>query len=153
MPKLNDREFTLFRELILENCGIKMADTKRLLLQNRIGRRLKALSIPTFNEYYQYIQTPKGKLQELSNLWSLVTTNETHFFRENHHFDLLKEVVFEDLSSRKVAAKKLRVWSAGCSTGQEVYTLAMVLDEYFSRHKGWSWSVMGSDLDSEVLKA
>ena len=151
-PKLGMREFELFRQLILDCSGITLADSKFLLMQNRIGRRLRALGLSSFGQYYRYLQTAEGGSKELGNLWSAITTKETHFFREPQHFEILQNSLLPGLVSRRCNNHVLRVWSAGCSTGQEAYTLAMVLDKWLSQKPGWSFSVLGSDIDGQALE-
>ena len=151
LPKLSDREFNLFCEMILEECGIKITEKKRVLLQNRIGKRLRALRCPTFKEYYQYVKTAKGRRAELDLLWSAVTTNETHFFREPHHLESLGKSILPEVEARKTVNKTVRIWSAGCSTGQEPYTIAAVLKAYFDKKPGWRFSVTATDIDVNAL--
>lgn len=151
MPTLCEREFNLFGQMILEHCGIRISDNKRVLLQNRIGKRLRELGFDSFTEYYKYITTSAMRQSELVNLWSAITTNVTHFFREPHHFDSLKKQVLPYLMEKNRASKSVRVWSAGCSTGQEPYTLAMVLLDFFEGRPNWKVSIVGSDVDVNVV--
>ena len=147
-PRLGVREFALFRKLIAEACGIRVAETKGLLLQNRIGRRLRALGLDSFEAYLRHVQSPAGR-RELPELWSVVTTHETHFFREKHHFDALAGHVVPALVRSRGAGSVLRVWSAGCATGQEPYTLAMVLERALGARTGYR--ILGSDIDVNAL--
>lgn len=151
-PRLRLREFELFRKLVLKSCGIKLSDAKSLLVQNRLGRRLRLLRIDSFEEYHRFLISPEGKRKELANFLSALTTNETHFFREPHHFDVLKRRILPEIVSKRPNMATLRVWSAGCSTGQEAYTLAMVLDEWTQSNGKWRYSVLGSDIDWRVLE-
>ena len=148
---LERAEFELFRELILEDCGINVAPTKRLLVQNRVGKRLRLLGFNSFYRYYRYLQSSEGREKERKKLWSAITTNETHFFREAHHFDVLRRQVIKAIVSRPGPRRRIRIWSAGCSTGQEPYTLAMVLDDCLRHHPGWRYEVVGTDIDQNVL--
>jgi len=152
VPELPAAEFDLFRELIARRCGIKLSDAKRLLLQNRIGKRLRALGMADFAEYYRYVTSRAGKRDELRHLWSAITTNETHFFREPHHFETLRKDLLPALASRRSTMRTLRFWSAGCSTGQEVYSLAMALEDWTADHSGWHYTIIGTDIDDNVLK-
>jgi chemotaxis protein methyltransferase CheR len=151
-PRLGKREFDLLRQLILEWSGIRLAPTKRLLLQNRIGRRVRALGLPSFQAYYDYLCTVKGRRKERANLWSAVTTNETHFFREPHHFDVLRRVILPRVIKSRRLARTIRVWTAGCSTGQEPYTVAMVVDDVLRDHADWTYRVVATDIDPVVLE-
>ncbi len=151
-PRLEQREFVLFRQLIRKHCGLRMADSKRLLLQNRIGKRLRALGLTSFRDYFQYLNTIKGRA-EMANLWSAVTTNETHFFREPHHFEGLTSHILPSVVERAPVSRIVRIWSAACSTGQEPYTLAMVLDRWLSQKRlDWRYRVVGSDIDRSVIE-
>jgi chemotaxis protein methyltransferase CheR len=151
-PRLQPREFKLFCALIAQCCGIKIAEGKTLLLQNRVLKRLTALKMNSFQRYYHYLKSPEGLRLELPNFLSAMTTNETHFFREPHHFDLLTQHLLPELLKQKGKIGEFRVWSAGCSTGQEVYTLAMVFEEWLASRPGLRYSIMGSDLNHHVLK-
>jgi len=151
LPPLKPQQFELFRALILEQCGIRLGDTKTVLVQNRLGKRLRALGMKTFEEYYAYLKSATGQKLERVHLHSAITTNQTHFFREAHHFDIIRERLLPTLIKEAASPRKVRVWSAGCSTGQEVYSLAMMLDQELSQHPGWSFHVQGSDIDVNVL--
>lgn len=151
-PNMTKREFDRFRTLIRERCGIKVSDNKRLLLKNRIGKRLKALGYPSFKSYYDYVINAKSTDEELKRLWSVVTTHQTHFFREPHHFDALVKHVLPQLVERRRASRSLRVWSAGCATGQEPYTLAAVLADYFDDDPDWNIEIVGTDIDAEGIQ-
>lgn len=151
-PRLRRKEFDLLRQLILEWSGIRLAPTKRLLLQNRIGKRVRALGLPSFQAYYDYLRTAGGRCRERANLWSAVTTNETHFFREPHHFDVLHRVILPRLIKGRRLARTIRVWTAGCSTGQEPYTVAMVVDDVLRDHADWTYRVVATDIDPVVLE-
>jgi chemotaxis protein methyltransferase CheR len=147
--KLDLEDFELFRRLIKKSCGIKVTDTKRILLQNRIGKRLRDLGLKSFREYYDRT-VGENNGDEIIKFWSAITTNVTSFFREAHHFEALTEDVLPRLVS-VTGRKKLRIWSAGCSTGQEPYTLAMVLCDYFSDKVGCQFKILGTDIDVNVL--
>ncbi len=150
--RLSEEDFNLFRRYIGECAGIRVADTKRLLLQNRLGKRVRALGMGSFRSYYRFLKSTEGQQRELGQFWSAVTTNETHFFREPHHFEVLQQDLLPRLLAARACGKHLRVWSAACSTGQEVYTLAIILHEFLSHHPGWRFTIIGSDIDAEVLK-
>lgn len=152
VPQLKTEDFQLFRQLFLKCCGIAVGETKRLLVQNRVGKRLRALGYSSFATYYNYVMSAEGRTQELPNLLNAITTNETHFFRENHHFEILRRYILPELMQRASPTQPLRIWSAGCSTGQEPYTLAMVLDSWFSgKSFCHGFRVVGTDLDYDVL--
>jgi chemotaxis protein methyltransferase CheR len=151
LPELSRRDFNRFRALILERCGIRVPDKKMLLLKNRIGKRLRALGYDSFSKYFEYVSTDKGGRAELDNMWSAITTNQTYFFREPHHFDALRKHALKQLRVSRGESRKIRVWSAGCSSGQEVYTLAAVLLDFFDGDPSWRVTVLGTDIDGEML--
>lgn len=151
--KMKDQEFKFLGKLVEEYCGIRMPSTKKLLLTSRLNKRLRELEFDTFMEYYQYIMTPLGKKEEIPLMIDQVTTNKTDFFREASHFDQLRDSILPYILSHKPSGEILQVWSAGCSSGEEVYTLGMVLSEYFEQYGGWSFSILGTDICSDVLDA
>ncbi len=147
---LHDREFNKIRAMIKELTGINMGDSKRQLVYRRVGSRLKATNISTFQGYLDYLK--KGDPSELEEFANAVTTNLTSFFREGHHFDFLaKTVVPEIVTTIGHSSKRLRIWSAGCSTGEEPYSIAITLKESLKNINHWDAKILGTDLDSEVL--
>ena len=147
-------DFAFFSNLIQSRCGIKMPDIKKTMLESRLRKRLRHLGIRNFREYWDYLETPLGKSNELVSMIDVVTTNKTDFFREPAHFDYLYEKSVPDLIERFGAGtrRELKIWSAGCSSGEEPYTLAMVLSDY-SRNVGrLSFSILGTDISTTVLE-
>ena len=147
---LSDREFNEFRAVIKELTGISMGDSKRQLVYRRVGSRLKATNISTFQGYLDYLK--KGDPSELEEFANAVTTNLTSFFREGHHFDFLAKTIVPEIVTRTGhSSKRLRIWSAGCSTGEEPYSIAITLKESLKNLDRWDAKILGTDLDSEVL--
>jgi chemotaxis protein methyltransferase CheR len=130
LRKLSDDEFAKFSKLIYEESGIYMKDSKLTLLSNRLRKRLNVLSMNEFHEYYDFLQKLSGELKkkEYDELLDVVSTNETYFFRTERQFDALKDVCLPKLADMK-KDKKLRIWSAACSTGEEPYTIAICVLE------------------------
>ncbi len=122
------------------------------MLEVRIKRRLKALAIHSYGEYCDYLFSREGLKGELVHLIDVVTTNKTDFFREPRHFDFLTSTAIPALTSPAVNRRPLLVWSAGCSTGEEPYTLAMVLSEYALAHPGFSFRILATDVSTTVLE-
>jgi chemotaxis protein methyltransferase CheR len=151
---LTEKEFLLFKELIYRETGISMSDKKKKLIVARLSKRLRALRLSSFTEYYQYICESPDADDEVVNLINRVTTNKTDFFRERHHFDFLGNELFPQMiaEARKTGGRKLRVWSAGCSSGEEPYTLAMTISEAFKNERGWDIKILATDLDTEILQ-
>lgn len=141
---INDQEFALFQRLIYKIAGISLTDSKKVLLVGRLQKRLRHHQLQTFSQYYRLLASGEQPA-ELQTMVDLLTTNETYFFREPKHFDFLRDEIL--LKWRSPAP--FRIWSAASSTGEEPYTLAMVLAEYLP---GSPWEVVGSDLSTQVLE-
>jgi chemotaxis protein methyltransferase CheR len=150
---ITDREFELFRDIIFRQTGIFMSERKKNLVVARLSRRLRALNLGTFTEYYRYLTEGPDSPSELVNLVNRVTTNKTDFFREKHHFDFLKDEVLPEIvaDARNRGEKRLRIWSAGCSSGEEPYSIAMTVSDFFENEKGWDVKILATDLDTEIL--
>lgn len=138
-----DREFQLFQQLIEKKLGIFLPEQKKALLSNRLWKRLVACNIGGFEEYYRFIHSPQGK-QELNVALELITTNETYFFREQKHFDYLRDEILPRLKP----GSNFRVWSAAASTGEEPYSIAMLLKDRCVN----SWELLCSDVNNTVLE-
>lgn len=150
--EMNEEEFQQFRSYIYTHIGINLSAGKKALLVGRLSGRLRTLHIPTFLQYLQYVKQHK---EEREYMFNAVTTNVTKFFREDHHFTYLEEVFlpqFEKVVETYNRKKELRIWCAACSTGEEPYTAAMVVDQYFKRKQGWSYKILASDINTEVLE-
>jgi chemotaxis protein methyltransferase CheR len=150
---LSNRQFAALATLIHQVVGIRMPLAKKVMLESRLRRRLRALSLGSYAEYCDLVfgQGPNG--DELVQLIDVVTTNKTDFFREPQHFDFLVRVALPRLTRECGAgvSRPLMVWSAGCSTGEEPYTLAMVLAEYAETHPGYTSTILATDVCTEVL--
>jgi len=145
--------FHNFRDLIHREAGIWLSDAKIALLIGRLSKRLRLLGLNNLTEYFSVVSVdPQERIQMLD----AIATNETHFFREPAHFQFLQGVVFPKWQADAAAGRRgshIRVWSAGCSTGQEPYSLAMALLNCFSRAAGWSIEIIGTELSVGALSA
>ena len=152
--RLSERDFRRLSETISSECGIKMPGTKKIMLEARLRKRLKALAIDSYKDYCDYLFSPHGLEHELSQMIDIVTTNKTDFFREGRHFDYLISTVIPDLIAgyNTGIVKKLLVWSAGCSTGEEPYTIAMVLNEFRERREDFNFDIVATDISTRALK-
>ena len=150
--EMGDAEFKRFSELIHSEFGIKMPPTKKVLLQSRFQKRLRALGMQCYKEYCDYVFSPEGREAERMHLIDVVTTNTTHFFREPKHWDIMNNIVLPELGRRGIGhAQPLRIWSAGCSSGEEPYTLGMVLHEWAQSHQGFAFSILATDISQKIL--
>lgn len=148
---LSDSEFNDIRTVIKELTGINMGKQKKLLVYRRVASRLTATGIPTFRQYLGYLKD--GDPEELEHFANAVTTNLTAFFRENHHFNFVaKTIIPEIVAAKATSRKRFRIWSAGCSTGEEPYSLAITLREAFPNLHNWDAKILCTDLDSNVLE-
>jgi chemotaxis protein methyltransferase CheR len=148
---ITDKEFKLFQGIIYRQTGIHMSEKKRNLIVARLSKRLRALNLKNFSEYYQYLTENNNSDNEIINLINRVTTNKTDFFREMHHFEFLMEEALPSIIRDSRRERKLRIWSAGCSTGEEPYSIAMIVAEAFQGERGWDIKILATDLDTEVL--
>ncbi len=139
---ITDQEFALFQRLIHKIAGISLSDAKKVLLVGRLTRRLKVYGLASFGQYYRMLAGGEHP-DELQTMVDLLTTNETYFFREAKHFEFLRDQIIG-----KRGGGPFRVWSAACSSGEEVYTLAMVLAENLPNTP---WEIVGSDISTQVL--
>ena len=147
--QLHDLDFQKLRELIYSACGIHLVPAKKTMVELRLRRRLHALRMHSFREYREYVMGQGGDA-ELTAMIDLITTNKTDFYREPGHFDFLTRAALPSLSAG--LGRPLRVWSAGCSTGEEPYSLAMVLSQYAEQHPGYQFSILATDISTRVLE-
>ena len=151
MHRLSRQQFDRVAEIVYGNCGINLEFCKKTMVESRLNRRLRALSIPTFENYIQLITSKEGVESELVHMIDVVTTNKTDFFREKHHFDFLSETVLPDFFENNTN-QALKVWSSACSSGEEPYTLAMVLQEFARNHRGFDYEILASDISTQILQ-
>jgi chemotaxis protein methyltransferase CheR len=143
-----NEDFEALRALVKSLTGINLSDQKRELVYGRLSRRLRALKLTSFHEYRKLLA---ANPQELVQLTNAVTTNLTAFFRERHHFDYLRDAVLKPLAADAHASRRVRIWSAGCSTGEEPYSIAMTVLEAVPDLTRWDIRILATDLDSDVL--
>jgi len=141
---ISDEEFKRFQRLVLQNTGITLSDQKKALVVGRLGSRLRHRKADSFTAYYKLLQDP-GESDELQTAIDLITTNETSFFREADHFNVLRDYVH----SLRPVPFPFRVWSAASSSGEEAYTIAMVLSDILASAE---WDVVGTDISTRVLE-
>lgn len=151
---LSHNNFMRFSEFIYADYGIKLPVSKKTMLESRLQKRLRLLGMNSINEYTDYVFSPEGAEGEMAHMVDLVTTNKTQFFREPGCFDYLLKTGLPDLVSMHGAGikRELRVWSAGCSSGEEPYTLAMVLKKFIEKYPAFCFSILATDLSTRMLK-
>ena len=153
--ELTDGEYQKYCELIYRVAGIRIAENKRVMVGNRVRRRLRATGISTFAEYYNFLISPGGN-GEMPLFLDAITTNETYFFRDIQNYDWLGDTFLSEIihqASIRKRPKSLRIWSAACSTGEEPYSIALKLLAKKPLLSGWRTTVLGTDLSGAVLNA
>ncbi len=147
----SDHDFQFLMSMVKERTGIVLTEHKRSMVYSRLARRLRALGLQHFREYCSLLQGKDGQ-DEIANFVNAMTTNLTHFFRELHHFEHLRDEVLAPLFADPPAKKRLRIWSAGCSSGAEPYSIAMTLHQALEGHQGWDGRILATDIDSNMLE-
>lgn len=150
---MSDDEFILIRDCIYTHCGIYFNLDSKYIIEKRLSHRLDDLNFSSFYDYYHYIKYNRNKEQELTDIMSVITTNETYFFRESYQLKAFTEEIIPELITRKTARgdRSLRIWSAGCSTGEEPYTIAMLMND-IQELKDWHIEIIGTDISQKVLQ-
>ncbi len=146
-------EFNKLSGFILHNYGIRLPVSKKTMLEGRLQKRLRVLNISSFRQYCEYVFSKEGQQLELVHMIDVVTTNKTDFFREAVHFDFLSNNILPEFLNNDSSAKPFKAWSAGCSTGEEPYTLAMVLSEFSVKYPGFDFNILATDISSRALNA
>ncbi|HWE40690.1 MAG TPA: protein-glutamate O-methyltransferase CheR [Isosphaeraceae bacterium] len=155
LAELTDDEFGRFRALIYRVAGIRIPPTKRVMVSNRIRRRLRATGIGGFSAYYAHLTSAAGG-GEMPRFLDEITTNETYFYRDPHHYQWLADSFLPEVARQarlRRHPRRLRFWSAACSTGEEPYSIALKLLAYRPQLPGWSLTVLGTDLSTAALDA
>jgi chemotaxis protein methyltransferase CheR len=150
VPRLAEEEFRLLRDLVHGHCGIFFRDESRYLLERRLVPRLEALGLRGFGEYHRHLRFDPGGAAELEEALDVLTTNETYFHREPRQLEAFAREILPELARTRQADRRLRILSAGCSTGEEVYTLAVLVKD--SRlFEGWDVEIFGCDISRRCI--
>ncbi len=147
-PRSTQETFDKFRALIYEKTGIHMREGKQILVSNRLRKRVSLLHLASYEEYYALLTSGKQAEKEMPHFIDAVSTNETYFFREEKHFTALSRIILPELFRTE---KRVRIWSAGCSTGEEVYTLRIVADEAAEAAGAADVQIVGTDISTTVI--
>jgi len=148
---ISSRDYKRLCQLIYQQAGINLGTERKTMLEVRIKRRLRALDIPSYSHYCDYLFGHQGMKEELIHLIDVVTTNKTDFFREAGHFDYLVQNALPEFMERNTNGRPFVIWSAGCSTGEEPYTMAIVLNEFAQTRPGFRFRILASDISNTVL--
>lgn len=150
-PRIKPEDFRLIRDLVNDFCGIRFPDDMQFVLERKLKERLASLEIADFAEYYHYLRYHPDARAEIERAVDVLTTNETYLFREEYQLRAFQQEVLPLLYERGCRQKRLSIWSAGCSTGEEVYTLAILIRES-GMFEGWDVRVIGNDISRRVLQ-
>jgi chemotaxis protein methyltransferase CheR len=150
---LSDQLFERFSHLVYQECGINLHDGKRELLQARLNKRLRATGITSYRQYYDYVTSPQNNV-EIIHFLDSISTNLTYFFREPKHFEFLDQTAVPELVTNKTNNRemRIRIWSAGCSTGEEPYSLAMSVLAHLNDPVKWDFRILATDISTRVLE-
>ena len=151
LSEISEKDFDLFRSLIKKEVGISLRHSKKKMLGLKLSRRLQDLGLSSYFDYYHYILKPES-VKELQCLVNIITIDQTSFFRGEKQFELLRECVLPELIQRKAEEKRIRIWSSGCSTGQEPYSLAMLVYEMDNVSISWDIKILATDANTQSLK-
>lgn len=154
--KITDQEFVQLRDFIYDQCGIFVQDNRQYLMENRLANRIKSLNLRSFGEYFYFLQYDSDRRQELTRLFEVITTNETSFFRNPPQIQVFQNTILPAViaEQRKRGRRRLRIWSAGCSTGEEPYTLAICIHRVLGNELPlWDVKITGNDLSARVVDA
>ena len=150
-PELSDSDYRRLAALVYAKSGIFLHDGKRSLVRSRLGKRLRALGMENYEAYYNYLKT-KDDGTELVKMLDAITTNQTAFFREQHHFGFMEKSLFPKLENSAEGKIRIRIWSAGCSTGEEPYSIAISILEHFLKDERLDAKILATDISSKVLE-
>jgi len=151
---MNNEEFRLLRDFVYQHCGLHFNEDSKYLLEKRLGKRLQHHRLKNFKDYYYLLRYGQQKEQELTEVIDVLTTNETYFFREEFQLKTFTQEILPEIRARKEknGERRLRIWSAGCSTGEEPYTIAMLLLD-MPAFSDWQIDIIGTDISQKVLQA
>ncbi len=146
---ISKRDFDFVRELVFERAGISLSDKKRELVLGRLSRRARKLGAANLEDYCDGLRD--GNEDEIAELINVITTNTTSFFRQPFHFERLANEILPELMKARETTRELRIWSSACSSGQEPYTIAMILKEMIKDSAGWKIRLLATDIDHDTL--
>lgn len=148
--EIDSHDFEFIRHVVAQNAGIALGPSKRQLVQGRLSRRIRELGLRSFSAYCEHVRNSGP--EELVVLINAITTNVTAFFRENHHFEALAQRMLPEAMERNSVSRRIRIWSAGCSSGEEPYSIAMTLAESLPPGQMWDAKILATDIDSHMVQ-
>ena len=149
--QLSDADFVKLSTFIYSNYGIKLPLSKKIMLQSRLASRLKVNNMNSYADYTKFVLSGAAGEAEIINMIDLVSTNKTDFYREAMHFDFMREVVLPEYINRGTN-EPLKIWSAASSSGEEAYTIAMVISEFIETNRRFDFEILGTDISSRILE-
>ncbi len=151
---LSGSDFARLSNFIYDKCGIKMPDSKKIMVEARLRKRLRDLNMHSYSDYCNLLFSQNGNEEEITHMVDVITTNKTDFFREPKQFTFLTETALPEFANNDGIGiqRPLKAWSAGCSTGEEPYTLSIVLSEYGQNHSRYSYNILATDISTRVLE-
>ncbi|MEA2106497.1 MAG: CheR family methyltransferase [Bacteroidota bacterium] len=150
--QMTSDDFDRLSKFIFQQSGIKMPPVKKVMLQSRLQKRLRELKITSFKEYADFVFSEEGQKNEIIHMLDVVSTNKTDFYREPVHFDFLTQTILPEFIETNNFNKNFKVWSAGCSSGEEPYTIAIALNEFKNNYPNFNYSILGTDISSQILQ-
>ena len=149
--RMTDDDFDRLSNFVFQQSGIKMPPIKKIMLQSRLQKRLRELKILSFKKYADFVFSDEGQKNEIVHMLDAVSTNKTDFYREPVHFDFLRDKILPDFMEKE-RINTLKVWSAGCSSGEEPYTIAITLNEFKGEYPGFDYDILGTDISTKILQ-
>ncbi|MDA3778728.1 MAG: hypothetical protein PF487_00605 [Bacteroidales bacterium] len=150
--EMSDAEFNRLSKFIYQEVGIKLPPVKKIMLQSRLQKRLRVLGIETYKKYADYVFSKEGLQNEIIHMLDVVSTNKTDFYREPIHFDFLLSDILPEYIKTHRSTDTMKIWSAGCSSGEEPYTIAITLSEFKKENPGFNFDIFGTDISTRILK-
>lgn len=152
LEQLSNSQFKKLSTYIFDNYGIKMPEEKKIILQSRLQKRLRELQIKNFKDYVDYVFSEEGQNYEVRHMIDVVSTNKTEFYREADHFKLLTNTILNELIACTKFQEPMNIWSAGCSSGEEAYTIAFTIEEFQEKNHSFDYKIYGSDISGRIIK-
>lgn len=158
VSNVREREFNFSEEnfqdlskIVYNRTGIVISDRKKNMVYGRLAKRIRHLKMKNFSDYISFINSNDGD-EEAINFINAITTNLTKFFRENHHFEHMRNKILKPMLESSISSRKVRIWSAGCSSGMEAYSIAMTIAETIPNIAGWDFKILATDIDTNMLE-